>query len=167
MGEQENFTGTETEDSTESFKLEYIRQHSDYGYRKIARGLSISLGTAKTLMRKVRGSDRIVGSSKVNKFKGVISMAVPDTFRRGINAEEFKQQVDVVKVTSDGLRKLSEEGKVELDGDFRAELGVPVGIWPQIRNLEKFQANQLTVRGKLYWGDAETLNEIRRKMDVL
>jgi len=163
MSELKDFNET----AKEEIQLEFIRQHPDFGYRKIARGLSISLGTAKTLMRKVRGSDRIVGSSKVNKFKGVISMAVPDTFRRGINAEEFKQQVDVVKVTSDGIRKLAEEGKVELDGDFRNELNVPIGIWPQIRNLEKFQSNQLTVRGKLYWGDAETLNEIRRKMDVL
>lgn len=151
-----------TEEEEKKFKV-FMAENPKLGKAKLAKALGITIAVAARLLREVRDGN---GVSKTITSVRVTGAGVPNSFHRGVPLEEMKKKLDVLQIVRDGLEKLAEEGKVELDGDFRQELGVPVQVWPDLRQHQEFERNQLLIQKKVWWGSEEHLVELKNLMDL-
>jgi len=131
---------------------DYIKENPSVGRVRIARMFGLTDSQAGRLVKQIRR----------NKIRRA-SMG----FDRAISVEDFRQKFDMVARVREGLKELSESGKVIYDTDFRIALEISATLWRRVVDREEFEKFQLQVRGKVIWGGAEALESIKRTIDVL
>lgn len=132
----------------------YVRSHPKEGRDRIAVAMDVSENRARSAIARVR----VRGNGKV-------PAAVSRQLTGAQDATAFIGQFDVVAQLRSALPELA--GKVIYDSDLRASLSIDGVRWARVREMPEFERYQMKVRDRVVWAWPDTLEELRRKLDVL
>jgi len=109
-----------------------------------------------------------IPSGSRNREPFVTPKKVPKKFRMAVDVADVKEEYDDESKIEEGLANL--ESSIIKDNDFRMELGIAIDRWKLVSNLEKYSKSKIELRGKqfrgIYWGHADVLVGLRRKIEM-
>ena len=115
-----------------------------------------------------RSAGGSVKTSKVVK-QHKKTLKVPTRFKAGVDVAIVKEEYNDEGRILEGIENLGEQ--VIKDNDFRQELSIPIDRWRVVSGKEIFSKNKIELRGKqfkgIYWGKEETLDSLRKAVDMI
>ncbi len=130
----------------------YVRSHPKEARDRVAVALDVSEKRARAAITRVRGN-------------GKVPAHIGRQLTGAQDATAFIGQYDVVAQLRAALPDL--KGKVIYDSDLRASLSIDGVRWARVREMPEFERYQMKVRDRVVWAWPDTLEELRRKLDVL
>lgn len=117
-----------------------------------------------------RGCTRLSESSRrACGMKHKREMKVPKKFRNAVSANLVEGEWDDESKIDEGLINLGDQ--VIKDNDFRTELFIAHDRWKLVSTSKKYAENKIELKGKLYrgtfWGQVETIINLRKKVDMV
>jgi len=148
--------------NTEVAALDKLRHDASLGKRRLAKAVpGLTDGRAQRILQKFRSGyyDTIINDKQESSPREI-------GVRGAISVNAFIEKHDLRL----RLRSAIETELIDVvvpDQDLRAHLGINPQVWTKIRESSEFAVYHKEIRGKQYWGQPSTLEQIVASLDYI